>query len=87
MKKILSILMSLLMAAGISVAAVGCGGTPAAEEVAGKTNITVATYNGGVGKEWLDDAARAFEEKFAAAVSKKVKRGLPFAWNIARLPI
>ena len=32
-----------------------------------KANISVATYNGGVGYQWLEEAARRFEEKYKDA--------------------
>lgn len=75
MKKILSILVSMVLCMGIAASA-GCGGTPPVGEVAGKTNITVATYNGGVGKDWLEDAARAFEEQFAERSFEDGKTGV-----------
>lgn len=42
----------------------------------GKTNISVATYNGGIGKEWLEEAARRFEEKYANVSFEEGKVGV-----------
>ena len=41
----------------------GCSGTQT-EEKADKTKaqLTISTYEGGVGKKWLENAARDFEE-------------------------
>ena len=74
MKKYVGLLLALMLCGS----AVGCGGNGdngGFKEVEGKTNIRVATYNGGVGKQWLEDAARAFETKFAGESFEEGKTG------------
>ena len=70
----------LLLALTLCGSAVGCNGGSGNgggfEEVEGKTNIRVATYNGGVGKQWLEDAARAFELEFADESFEENKTGV-----------
>lgn len=61
-----------LIAFSLSVVCVfGCVFMPACthdndsdKEAEGKTSITVGTYDGGVGMEWLESAAKRFEEKY-----------------------
>ena len=66
--------LSLTMASLISLGAlVGCGGTPAGPSSSGgestnepqgdsnKVVLTVATYDGGIGHKWLEDAEKRFE--------------------------
>lgn len=77
LKKALSIILTAVLAIGVAVLAVGCkGGDDGFKEVEGKTNIRVATYNGGLGKAWLEDAARAFEAKFANKSFESGKTGV-----------
>ncbi len=69
----------LLLALMLCGSAVGCNGgsgNGGYQEVEGKTNIRVATYNGGVGKAWLETAARAFEAEFADEVFETGKTGV-----------
>lgn len=63
---------SLAMVLAMLMSAAACGGTTAppgestgGEDASGKTILKVGTYDGGVGTAWLDDAAKAFEEKYA----------------------
>ena len=60
-KRILALMSTLLVGA---TAFSGCGGkqTGTSEKDPTKANLTVATYDGGVGKAWLEDAARRFEK-------------------------
>lgn len=54
----------LLACMTLSMAASACGRgivMDNSEEAEGKTTISVSTYNKGVGKKWLEDAARRFE--------------------------
>ena len=62
----------LAMVLAMLMSAAACGGTtaPPGESTSdttaeGKTILKVGTYDGGVGTAWLDDAAKAFEEKYA----------------------
>ena len=63
-KRIVALMATLLMGATTVSAFSGCG----PEEIidsnydATKAYISVGTYDGGVGKAWLDDAARRFEK-------------------------
>lgn len=41
-----------------------------------KTTITVATYDGGVGHVWLEDAARRFEKAYAEHSFEEGKKGI-----------
>ena len=62
-KKVLALAVTLLMGAS-SISAFGaCGGKPIETgEDATKANLSVRTYEGGVGREWLDEAAARFEK-------------------------
>ena len=68
-KKICAVIATLLM----SVIAIGsfssCGKKIKKDDGYDptKANISVATYNGGVGYQWLEDAARRFEKKYENA--------------------
>ena len=77
-KRILPLALSIGMMAS-TLAATACGGMPTIggnQDVEGKTTIRVATYNGGVGKEWLEDAAKRFEEKYANKSFEDGKTGV-----------
>ncbi len=81
MKKITSIISIILIVAMLSCVLVlvsACTGSPddGFVEVAGKTNIRVATYHGGLGKLWLEKAARAFEEKYKDVSFEEGKTGV-----------
>ena len=68
-KKICAVIATLLM----SVIAIGsfssCGKKIKKDDGYDptKANISVATYNGGVGYQWLEEAARRFEKKYENA--------------------
>ncbi len=42
----------------------------------GKTTISVATYNGGIGKAWLEDAAKRFMAEYEGKSFESGKRGV-----------
>ena len=66
-KKIVA-LMSVLMMSSMAVSAFsGCGKKEIVDENydASKAQVTVGTYDGGVGRAWLDAAAKRFEELHA----------------------
>ncbi|MBQ8447182.1 MAG: hypothetical protein IJX31_05345 [Clostridia bacterium] len=75
-KGILSLSLVLMMCGGLATGCSGGGGGGGYQEVAGKTNIRVGTYNGGVGKAWLEDAARAFEQRFENRSFEEGKTGV-----------
>lgn len=81
MKKITSIISIILIVAMLSCVLVlvsACSGSAddGFVEVEGKTNIRVATYNGGLGKEWLEKVARAFENKYSNTSFEEGKTGV-----------
>ena len=59
--------MSCLLALGMAASAgfTACGGNGDNGDVAGITTIRVGTYNGGLGLDWLRDAAERFEDIIA----------------------
>ena len=61
-KRILALAATLVMSSTAFSALVGCGGTTESDYDPTKANLTVATYDGGVGKAWLEEAARRFEK-------------------------
>lgn len=74
--------------AGLSILATGvlasCGGSTSrpgdssssSKDDAGKSILTVATYDGGIGSEWLKESAARFEEKYASASFEAGKTGV-----------
>ena len=64
----------MLLSCGLITACSGSGG--GGGEVAGKTNITVGTYNGGVGKPWLEAAAKRFEKAYEEVSFEEGKTGV-----------
>ena len=68
-KRVFALAATLLMGATTMGAFSGCGGTKVQDENYDptKANLTVATYDGGVGRAWLDEAAARFEEKYKDA--------------------
>ena len=76
-KRIFSIALGLGMLASCGLVAAGCGGGGGGgKEVEGKTNITVGTYNGGVGLPWLEAAARRFEKAYENVSFEDGKTGV-----------
>ncbi len=73
-KKSLMALLSIVFIAS----ATSCGGTQVGggEDTEGKTTIQVATYNGGLGMDWLKDAAKQFEELYKDASFETGKTGV-----------
>ena len=70
-KRIFALAATLLMGATTMSAFSACGGTKVQDEEydATKANLTVATFDGGVGRAWLDDAAARFEELYKDATN------------------
>lgn len=64
MKKMLTVLCVVAIVAVYACTLIACKPDGSYEEVEGKTNIRVATYNGGLGKDWLEAAAKEFEKKY-----------------------
>jgi ABC-type glycerol-3-phosphate transport system substrate-binding protein len=73
MKKNIIGLVSLL---GVSLLA-SCGSTSSVpSDAQGKTILSVATYDGGVGKTWLENAKKRFEEKYKDTSFESGKTGV-----------
>ena len=68
-KRVLALVAALLMGATTVSAFSGCGGETIKDTSYDptKANLTVATFDGGVGRAWLDEAAARFEEKYKDA--------------------
>lgn len=76
-KSIVSIVLVISMLTGVLAICAACGGTgDGYVEVEGKTNLRVATYDGGLGSQWLDEAARAFEAQYAETSFEEGKKGV-----------
>lgn len=83
-KKIKKSLKTLIIASlAVSVCLVsGCGGTAVApgesevEQDDNKTQLTIATFDGGLGTEWIREAATRFEKKFAETSFEDGKKGV-----------
>ena len=77
MKKLLCFALAFGLAVScLSVTA--CGGNPedSLGDVEGKTLIKVASYNGGLGLDWLKEAAKRFSAKFADKSFEANKTGV-----------
>ena len=76
-KRILSIMLGAGMLVSCSLVS-GCNliGGESYKEVEGKTNITVGTYNGGVGLPWLKEAAKRFEAAYEEVSFEDGKTGV-----------
>ena len=63
-KRIVALMATLLMGASTASAFSACGGVKRTDEGydATKANLSVATFDGGIGRAWLDDAAARFME-------------------------
>ena len=78
-KRVLSIVAGVSMLSAICLSAVGCSRNldpDGYKEVAGKTNISIGTYNGGVGLPWLEEAAKRFEDAYANVSFEDGKTGV-----------
>lgn len=66
-KRLLALMSTLLIGATSASTFVGCGGAGGSkiELDPNKANLLVATFNGGVGYEWLEEAAARFEAIYA----------------------
>lgn len=78
LKILFSTILIVAMLSSVLAVAAACSGNKGDTfvEVEGKTNIRVATYNGGLGKAWLEQAARAFEAAFADKSFEDGKTGV-----------
>lgn len=67
MKKFLCVSLALLLSLGLFAGCTGHRAEDSEQEDPTKTTLRVATYEGGVGAEWLENAAARFEERYADA--------------------
>ena len=75
-KKSISVLLGGVLLSS-TLLATACGGqVEGAVEVAGKTTIQVAGYDAGLGLEWLREAAKEFEAKYATHSFEEGKEGV-----------
>ena len=81
-RKIMALALASLMSVGVLSSCGkgpgGLGGKVEKESVAdkNKTTLYVATFNGGVGYEWLDEAAKRFESLYADVSFESGKKGV-----------
>ena len=75
MKKILTNVMALAMVAGLACSTAACGTTVVEEVDENKTQLYIASYSGGGGYKWLDEAVERFEEKYATKSFEEGKTG------------
>ena len=76
MKRCMSVLLGGVLMSSTLVAA-GCGGqAQGTVDVEGKTTIQVAGYDAGLGLEWLKEAAKEFEAKYANESFEDGKKGV-----------
>ena len=68
-KKVVALMAAVLMGTTAMSAFGACGGTEVKNDSydTTKANLSVATFDGGVGRAWLQDAAARFEAKYANA--------------------
>ena len=76
MKKIISNVMALAMLAGLTCGVTACGQEVIIDVDDTKTQLYIASFNGGTGYKWLDDAAARFTEKYAEYPFEEGKKGV-----------
>lgn len=72
MKKVLA----LVMAMALLLSLVGCGARSTVTIDSTKTTLTVGVWNGGPEDDWLQDAIKRFEEKYADVSFEEGKKGV-----------
>ena len=78
-KKLVSVIATVVMTVGCMA---GCGGSKTApggtdeQKDDSKTQLIVATFDGGLGVEWIKEAGKRFEEKFADTSFEEGKKGV-----------
>lgn len=75
-KKLISIALALTMALVLFAGCGGSGGEDKIELDPSKSYISVATWDGGLGSQWLKDAAKLFEEMHKETVFEEGKVGV-----------
>lgn len=84
-------ILALIVALMLSISSLGVFTSCAVEESGDydpyKANLAVATYNGGVGREWLDDAIQRFEQKYENATHfEEGKKGVNISLDADKIP-
>lgn len=74
--KLVSLGMTLVLAAGCLLMPACSKNNESDDDTAGKTTIKVGTYDGGVGMDWLNAAAKRFEEKYKDVSFEEGKTGV-----------
>lgn len=72
-------MITLVMAAVMVVSSIsftGCGNAGGNAKDKTKTHLSVLNYDGGIGSEWLKNAAKRFEEKYAEVSFEEGKKGV-----------
>lgn len=72
MKSIISLVMTLAILMSLLA---GCGGGETQVDST-KTHLSVLSYDGGIGSQWLKNAAKRFEEKYANVSFEEGKMGV-----------
>ncbi len=72
-KSALSLILAIGMALGMVLSATACGGTGLRSDI---SYLYVFNYDGGVGREWLDNIAAKFQEEYADYSFEEGKKGV-----------
>lgn len=75
-KKIIPVLAALGIATTLLASCTGKKVNENKSEAAGKTQLNIATFDGGFGTEWLNDLAKDFEAKYATTSFETGKTGV-----------
>ena len=73
-KKLIALVLAIVTLLSV-VSMAGCGGGETQVD-ATKTHLSVLSYDGGIGSQWLKDAAKRFEEKYANVSFEEGKMGV-----------
>ncbi len=78
MRKFPKALCMILAATTCATAVVGCGGNSGGSSDGNGTKIYIMNFDGGVGRQWLDNAAARFAEKVKDVSYEENKMGVEF---------
>lgn len=73
-KKLIALVLAIVTLLSV-VSMAGCGGGETQVD-ATKTHLSVLSYDGGIGSQWLKNAAKRFEEKYANVSFEEGKMGV-----------
>jgi len=74
-KAVVTLVMAAVLALS-SISFTGCGNGGGNAKDKTKTHLSVLNYDGGIGSEWLKNAAKRFEEKYAEVSFEEGKKGV-----------